>query len=840
MLQPFSSNFWRVSLLLVYFVLIKSADIGRTFNTPKFPSAWTLQAELRVPEAGETYGRTPVALAGRGFTTLITGYDRTNPGIYVHTTDDGFATRGRQVWTQQAKLIPASTPPVQPTDEFGRWIQADGFTVLVSAPYSQGGVENAEVDAGAVYVFNGTLRHWTQMQKLIAQDGMAHDHFGELISLHNDRLAVSAQGSVGASFHSTNNVPTVGSCYVYERAPGGSQWTRMSKLYAKDMAAGNFFSEKIGVFDDWVVSTSQNDFEPGLHSGSAYMFKQTSGKWSQQQKLMAADLIYWQPGRDVAKYERVLGVKVFANDIALEGMVLGSSYRRTDVNEATVNGVYIFQGYKNTNRWSLQQRLFTDPSDEGTEVSMPMNSTKVKIVENNLVASVYGPNNLGNSYLFKNFGQGWSLQQAVKPQGVWTEVTGGPTTDFLGFTGIGTDPDGVAYSDAPFTEPSLHGGTLFHRFRDTTLIHSRFHNGTCLLLWMSDHFLDGWDSAVLTVRSPDKSEDKFHPHCDQVDPFYVRYCPYQPEDEGVYIVKTFAAIEARFYWELSWQVQVEETGIWYKGDFSTKMRFNFNATSASFNFFDAENLISLDRPCFRCIALSTSSWLDQQTPGGDSFWPLDAWNAPFYISDLEGSAIVSMGNICVNEDTGAPVDHYQCYQRIKDGFYLLRLGGGLFGRETGLPYHGAKWKGCGAEGDDRTQLIFRIADGKCTPIQAYTYVTRCDRPPALDMMTLLGLDEMPTAEGTVAPTISVFGPEYIQYHMYDYDPGTGHGHEPHQAHNTGKQKLATGETIIDTMKANTHVGVLSQESEADIDREEKHSSNHREHNVKVGRLDDFF
>ena len=74
-------------------------------------------------------------------------------------------------------------------------------------------------------------------------------------------------------------------------------------------------------------------------------------------------------------------------------------------------------------------------------------------------------------------------------------------------------------------------------FLPTRQIRNQYDNRSCLQLWMSDHFLDGWDTAVLTVRAPDLTNDTFHPHCDQVDPFMVRYCPYQPSDEGVYIVK---------------------------------------------------------------------------------------------------------------------------------------------------------------------------------------------------------------------------------------------------------------------------------------------------------------
>jgi hypothetical protein len=52
---------------------------------------WSFQQVLRIPEAGIRYGRTPFAMYGRGFITLISGYLEDSPGsVYVHTTDDGY------------------------------------------------------------------------------------------------------------------------------------------------------------------------------------------------------------------------------------------------------------------------------------------------------------------------------------------------------------------------------------------------------------------------------------------------------------------------------------------------------------------------------------------------------------------------------------------------------------------------------------------------------------------------------------------------------------------------------------------------------------------------------
>ena len=61
------------------------------------------------------------------------------------------------------------------------------------------------------------------------------------------------------------------------------------------------------------------------------------------------------------------------------------------------------------------------------------------------------------------------------------------------------------------------GGNLLSGGLRNVQVRSQFHNGSCLVIWMSDHFKDGWDRAVLTVRAPDLTNDTFHPHCDQVE-----------------------------------------------------------------------------------------------------------------------------------------------------------------------------------------------------------------------------------------------------------------------------------------------------------------------------------
>jgi hypothetical protein len=220
----------------------------------------------------------------------------------------------------------------------------------------------------------------------------------------------------------------------------------------------------------------------------------------------------------------------------------------------------------------------------------------------------------------------------------------------------------------------------------------------------------------------------------------------------------FAATQARFFWEISWQVEVEATGEIYRGDFATKMHFKFDATSMSFSLVASENLIDFQAPCNRCTQIAMRRWAQMQTIGDVAFWPLVVTGAPYYISDYEGRLVYAMGKVCEGSLT------YECYQRVSNGIYTLRLGGGLFGRITGFPKPNASWHGCGESGTDRDQLVFRIDNGVCTPLQKHRYTWRCDRPPLLG--SSYSGTHAPTASGTMAPTQNIYGETYVKGQMY--------------------------------------------------------------------------
>ena len=213
---------------------------------------WSHQQTIRVPQANTTYGITTPLLVGRGFMTLVTGYDADPPGIYVHTTDNGYVTHGHEVWSQQARLVAAG---MSPGDQFGRTMVSFNQTLVVAAP-------NAIGARGAVFIFNGTLRHWSQVQRLTALDATPGDTFGDTMSLHNNRLLIGARGQ------SSNG----GVAYIYERPVGSIYWSRMAKLVPRDQRAGQNFAQSVSLYKGIAAITALNDDNPGVQTGCAYLF----------------------------------------------------------------------------------------------------------------------------------------------------------------------------------------------------------------------------------------------------------------------------------------------------------------------------------------------------------------------------------------------------------------------------------------------------------------------------------------------------------------------------------------------------------------------------------------
>lgn len=164
-------------------------------------------------------------------------------------------------------------------------------------------------------MITGTLRHWTQIQKLSALDGGVTDNFGTLLSLHGDRVLISSPGALTYQ----------GAAYVYARVSNTLYWSRQGKLLAADGAASLFFAAHISLHNNIAIATANNDaytIDYGNNNvfrsqtGSVYIFQcktlindarlklhycclDSGTQWSQAQKLIALDMQHYKNRQNI-------------------------------------------------------------------------------------------------------------------------------------------------------------------------------------------------------------------------------------------------------------------------------------------------------------------------------------------------------------------------------------------------------------------------------------------------------------------------------------------------------------------------------------------------------------
>lgn len=142
-------------------------------------------------------------------------------------------------------------------------------TLIVAAPHRIN-------KRGAVFVFNGTKRHWFQVQRITAPETTDGDLFGDSMALYKNRLIIGAKGQ-------TQNG---GVAYVYERPSGGLYWSRTAKLVPRDQREGGNFAERVSLYEGTVAVSAHNDNpgdtipvagiqETSYDTGSAYIFTGT-------------------------------------------------------------------------------------------------------------------------------------------------------------------------------------------------------------------------------------------------------------------------------------------------------------------------------------------------------------------------------------------------------------------------------------------------------------------------------------------------------------------------------------------------------------------------------------
>ncbi len=273
---------------------------------------------------------TPVSTSGGDVVWTSTGHIRlgdslTTAGGHVSITADSDAD-GSGLFQIQPTIATTFANPqlVKPNDPaagdwFGSAVAVSGDTAFIAAD----GDEDHGNDSGSVYVFTKTAGVWTQTQKITPTDGAALEYFGYPLAMSRDTVVFSAQRQDVAG------VVDAGAAYVYRKIAG--TWTFEQKLTASDADAQDWFAHRVAIQGDTIVATAPQDSEAASLAGAVYVFTRTGNVWTQTQKLTASDAsASLQLGDSLAIDDGTIIVGAFKDTHS--GTLSGSAYVFTEDN----------------------------------------------------------------------------------------------------------------------------------------------------------------------------------------------------------------------------------------------------------------------------------------------------------------------------------------------------------------------------------------------------------------------------------------------------------------------------------------------------------------------------
>jgi hypothetical protein len=274
---------------------------GSAYVFTRSGGVWTQQQKLTADDGayGDYFGES-VALSGNTVAVGAHGDSSTPP--HVQQGSVYVFTRSGTVWTQQKKIIAADNDT---QDSFGTSVSLSGNTLAIGARHASVNGNHAQ---GAVYVFVGSGSFWNVQQKLTANDGAKDDYFGWSVSLSGNTVAV------GSRYDDIGTNIDQGSAYIFTRL--GTHWTQQQKLIANDGAGYDLFGYSVALSGDTVAIGAKDDSVGTTPlQGSAYVFNRSFGGWTQQQKLVASDGLMWDEfGAGVALDDKTLAVGMPGDD----------------------------------------------------------------------------------------------------------------------------------------------------------------------------------------------------------------------------------------------------------------------------------------------------------------------------------------------------------------------------------------------------------------------------------------------------------------------------------------------------------------------------------------------
>ena len=300
-------------------------DRGAAYVFVKENGIWKQQAKL---------------IASDGVYADYFGYNVAISGNHIVVSGSGnrkFAyvfERNGSNWTQQTNLLPFD---IGFANKYGSSVAIDGTTIVVGA--EEGTTSN--VSKGSAYVFELTNNVWTQVQKLIASDGVVNDFFGCEVAIQNGTVAV------GAKYADYSGSPDVGSIYVFVK--NGGSYAQQAKLLFVGYHADDKLGSVIRIDGNILVAGAPEGFVSPINSGGyVIVFKRTGTTWAAVRQITS-------PATGQSTNDMRFGESLSLHN----GNLFIGSYGEM-VSDITLAGA-VYQYVLNNNDFFLKKRI-TDPN----------------------------------------------------------------------------------------------------------------------------------------------------------------------------------------------------------------------------------------------------------------------------------------------------------------------------------------------------------------------------------------------------------------------------------------------------------------------------------------------
>ena len=342
--------------------------------------------------------------------------------LFNFTTNEYFNCTCKTGWMGQDCATAAPSPPPPPTftqmqkildedgqigDRFGNSIAIDDQTIVVGAHESPLGYgSGSESGSVSIYVWSNT--EWILQQKLTAEDDYHSPQycqlcFGTSVAVNGDTLVVGEP-----ECHRNGNKWNSGCVYVYVRS--GSVWSLQQK-FGGAADRGNTFGSSVAISGNTIVVGDEEGVYNSLRSGIVSVYFRSGNSWSLQQVIFPENFKYSGNNPNI----------LFGYAVAIDGDTLAVSARQANeyndqyVLQASSGSIYVYVRSENT--WTFQGKLLASdraPSDElgGSELAKGGSALAIS-GDTIIVGSDDKDDRTGSAYVFVRSGTAWSEQQKL-------------------------------------------------------------------------------------------------------------------------------------------------------------------------------------------------------------------------------------------------------------------------------------------------------------------------------------------------------------------------------------------------------------------------------------------